>query len=215
MSALGLLAVLAAFLFVGYKLVAWTGRAFGGPASWLVLLGLLAAPFVDAMVGRRHLATLCERGNQITILDRVKGVDGIGLDYVVFSDSPSYWGYKYVEGGFVYRASHMIERVEGDADGKGAVEKKVTPRSRYWLTDDRREESFYYRSQRSKVIDRQTGQEIAHVDWYWFRGGWAERIPMAMSGAGPGPVADCSGIGTQRPALLLKMLHASAEPAPR
>jgi hypothetical protein len=83
------------------------------------------------------------------------------------------------------------------------------------LTDDPREESFYFWSQRSKVVDRQTGQEIAHVDWYWFRGGWAERIPMAMSGAGPGPVADCFGTDTRRLDLKRKMLHSSAEPAPR
>lgn len=215
MGGLALLTVLAVLLFVGYKLVVWTGEEFGRLASWLVLLGLLAALLVDAIVGRHHFAALCERGSQLAVLHRVANVDGIGVDRNVSPESPGYFGYKYVEGGFAYKGPDRIQRVEGDADGKGVVEKGVTARSRYLLTSEPMQKTYYFLSQRFKVVDRQTRQEMAHHDWYWFRGGWAERIPMLFSGAGPVPVAECPGGTLGRTALTRKMLHTSVEPTAR
>lgn len=211
MGGLGLLFLFGAYIALGVKLVSAARRASFTLAAF-VGLTFIAAPLVDAFLGRLALERICSSEAVISIAKRVTEVEGIGVDYGVFEDSPTYYGYNYVEGGFASKASWMFERAQFSQEtGKVVVEKKVEPRSRYLLTEGPRQDSFYFYRTRNSIYDRLQREEMASFTWVEFRGGWAERIGMNFSGAGPSPVAQCGSREAKR-MKETKMLHETLQP---
>ncbi len=211
MGGLGLILLLAAYITLGVKLVIATRRA-SLILSGVVGLAFFAAPLIDAFLGRAALERICTDEGKVTVAKKVKDVEGIGVDYGVFEDSPKYYGYSYIEGGFAYGASWMLKRAEFSADrGEVIISKKVEPRSIYLLREGPRQDSFYFYRTRFSVYDRAAQEEMASFTWVAFRGGWAERIPMYFSGSGPGPVAQC-GSSEARRIKTLAMLHETLQP---
>jgi hypothetical protein len=150
----------------------------------------------------------------VVVLESIQGVEGIGVGYGVYPSSPSYYGYQFVEGGYAYKNSPwMFERAEPDpVSGQVQIKKKVIPKASYLLWDGPRQDSSYFFKTRTSVYEISTSREIASFDWFEFRGGWAERVVMAFSDAGPGAAASC-GTLKDKHEKTISMLHATLRPA--
>jgi hypothetical protein len=160
------------------------------------------------------LKAKCIQEGSVVVNESIPEVKGIGVGRGVYPDSPAYYGYQYVEGGHAYKdAPWMIERAELDpVSGQSQVRKKVTPEAVYVLVEGPRQDSAYFFRTRTTVNERSTGREIASFGWFAFRGGWAERVMMAFSDAGPGEAASC-GNSKDKHEKTIAMLHSALRPA--
>lgn len=214
MGGLGLLIVLIAYVWLAIATGRWAYRNLPRLAALAISLLLLILPFVDAVAGRMVLKAKCNQQGSVNVLKSVSGVEGIGVGYGVFPDSPSYYGYQFIEGGYAYKdAPWMLERAELDpVSGKTKIAKKVLPKASYLLLESPRQDSMYFFQTRTGVSERSSGREIASFDWFDFRGGWAERLVMAFSDAGPGAAASC-GNGKYKHERTIALLHTALRPA--
>lgn len=214
MGGLGLLLVFVAYIWLASAIGKWAHRNLPILAALAVSLLLVTLPFVDAVAGRAVLKSKCSQQGSVAVLESIQGVEGIGVGYGVFPDSPSYYGYQFVEGGYAYKdAPWMFERAEPDpVSGQVQIKKKVVPKASYSLQDGPRQDSTYFFKTRTSVNEISTGREIASFDWFAFRGGWAERVMMAFSDAGPGQAASC-GTSKDKHEKTISMLHATLRPA--
>lgn len=214
MGGLGLLIVLIAYIWLAIAIGSWAARNLPRLAALAVSLLLVALPFVDAVAGRIVLKAKCNQQGSVVVLDSISGVEGIGVGYGVFSESPSYYGYHFVEGGYAYKdAPWMFERAELDpVSGKVKIAEQVLPKAKYLLLEGPRQDSMYFFQTRTSVNEKTSGRGIASFDWFAFRGGWAERVAMAFSGAGPGEAASC-GTMKDKHEKTIAMLHAALRPA--
>lgn len=214
MGGLGLLIVLIAYVWLAIATCRWAYRKLTRLAALIVSLTLLTLPFVDAVAGRMMLKAKCKQHGSVVVLESISGVEGLGIGYGVFADSPSYYGYQFVEGGYAYKdAPWMFERAEYDpTSGKVQIGKRVTPKASYLLLEGPRQDSVYFFQTRTSVREIASGREIASFKWFAFRGGWAERVMMSFSDAGPGEVASC-GNWKDKHEKTIAMLHASLRPA--
>lgn len=214
MGGFGLLISLIAYIGLAIAAGRWAYRNLPRLAALTVSLLLVTLPFVDAVAGRMVLKAKCNQQGSVVVLEQIPGVEGIGVGYGVFPDSPSYYGYQFVEGGYAYGdAPWMFERAELDPiSGQVQISKNVVPKANYVLLEGRRQDSTYFFQTRISVTEKSTGREIASFDWFSFRGGWAERVAMAFSDAGPGEAASC-GNWKDKQEKSVAMLHATLQPA--
>lgn len=171
----------------------------------------LALPVADAVAGRRWLREKCSTEGVIQVKERLPAVGGIAVEGGVFADSPSYYGYSWIE--TMPTAAGLVDRATAAPGGGGAIEKAVTPKAFVRLSEADHAESVYFRTRRISVWDtRGSWQEIARLDWIDFKGGLAERMLLAFSDAGPpSSVAACGSFDDKR-RRIRSLLHASAQP---
>lgn len=214
MGGLGLLIVLIAYIWLAFATCRWAYRNLPRVTALTVSLVLMILPFVDAVAGRMILKAKCKQQGSVVVLESISGVEGLGVGYGAFTDSPSYYGYQFIEGGYAYKdAPWMFERAEYDpVSGKVQIAKNVIPKASYLLLEGPRQDSMYFIQTRTSVRERTNGREIASFDWFAFRGGWAERVMMAFSDAGPGEAASC-GNWKDKHEKTIAMLHAALRPA--
>jgi hypothetical protein len=195
-AGIGLLLIFAALVFVAVFVLRISFKVLPRSLALVAAAIVVALPFADALLGRRYLESKCEQLGRVLVKKSVDGVEGIYHYYGPFPDSPKYYGYKVIEGGaYDIRGVEDIPRYSGLVDrateGVKVVEKRVPSKTLYEIVEEPRQDSFYFFSVRTVVRERATLAELATYTWFYFRGGWLERIPMALSGAGPGPVASC------------------------
>jgi hypothetical protein len=214
MGGLGLLIVLIGYIWLAIAIGRWAARSLPRLAALTVSLLLVILPFVDAVAGRIVLKTKCNQRGSVIVLDSIAEVEGIGVGYGVFSDSPSYYGYQFVEGGYAYKdAPWMFERAELDpVSGKVQIAEQVLPKAKYLLLESPRQDSMYFFQTRTSVNEKTSGRRIASFDWFAFRGGWVERVAMAFAGAGSGKAASCGNVKDKHEKTIA-MLHAVLRPA--
>ena len=200
-----MLLLLALYLVGAGLVVSLTWRRLGALLGAVTLLVVITAPFADGLAGRFLLKAKCERDTQVKPTRVIPNVEGIYTRSGIYRDSPTYYGYKYVEGRS--RADGLVTRA---VDGN--VEKDVQPKAQFELWQGPRMDSFWFYSSRYAVRARNTGEELAGFTWHRFRGGWPERIGMALSDAGPGTVAECGDPDVKR-RKILELLHTTLQPA--
>jgi hypothetical protein len=218
---MGGLAVL--LFFVGYVvwgifivLIGWRYRSWLGGA--LAALIVIALPFTDALIGRAILKGMCAKSGNVSSPDKVVEIKCLGVQYGVYKDSPAYYGFRCIEGGHTDKSSLMYERAEVGEDGTTVeIRKNVQPTARYVLHRTASLEGpyapFYFFRERTTIREIETGRELAGYDWFLFRGGWAERLLMSFSDAGPSPVAQCGSLEDEK-ALTMKLLRSALRQAP-
>ena len=205
MGGLAVLLLLALYVAAAGFVVRLAWRRLGALLGAAALLVVITLPFADALAGRALLKTKCERDTQVTPVRVVPNVEGIYTKGRPFKDSPTYYGYKYVEGS--RSSGGPVDRAED-----GGVAWDVQPRAQFELWEGSREDSYWFYSYRYAVRVQNTREELASVTWHTFRGGWPERILMGLSDAGPGTVAEC-GDPSAKKRKLLELLHRTLQPA--
>lgn len=211
MSGIGLLLIFGIFIWFAIFLVNFAFKQFPKKYSFLVLALIIASPFADAFFGRKYLDVKCADLSAVTVERVINNVEGIYYHYASSKGSPNYFGYKFVEGGGSFSGLDQKEFLVNRTWRTGESESRVPAKALYEIFEEPRKDSFYYYSVRTVVRERVTQKEIANYTWISFRGGWAERIPMALSGAGPGPVASC-GNSEQKHQRDIEALHRSLIP---
>lgn len=220
MAGLGLLFLLIASIWLSTKLVHYVWGKFNRLTAIMATIAILAFPFLDAVIGRAVLKKTCDEGVHIVVKRTIPNVEAIFLSGGVTDDSPSYYGYKIVEHKGFYgrrRNTHnvlLVRRATESGDPKHAtIEKKAAPVARYGLWSEAGPKTFWLYSVRYSVNNRAKNYEVGSVIWYSFRGGWAERVLMAFSSAGPSSsVASCGTTG-QMLQKRIELLHATLQPA--
>lgn len=210
MGGLGILVLLVGYICLGWLIVhsVWhTGRRRRAVGF---LVTIAALPFADAVAGRLYLRAQCDDPTRVVINRTINDVDGIYVHSGQFDDSPDYYGYSWVAG-----TNGTFERRALRApDGYAA---HYPPRFPYELIEEPRQESVAYYQTRKVIRVRESGEELAIIKRISFRGGWAERIAMAFSDAGPRIVAECGSYDELYKELLdvlHKTLRPSAHPQP-
>jgi hypothetical protein len=216
MAGIGLLLIMAGLLFFAALFIKLGFKLLPRPLANLIPVLIIFLLFIDALIGRLYLASQCEFEGQIVLKRSLIGVEGIYYRYGPFTDSPKYYGYSFVEGGtYNIRGVEDLPRYKGLVDrataGATKREKRVVSKSLYEILEEPRRDSFYYYSVRTVIRERATLDELASYTWFQFRGGWLERIPMALSGAGPSPVASC-GNSREKHLKDVDALHRALEP---
>jgi hypothetical protein len=207
MGGLGLLILLCGYIWLVFRLIRAVKQAYSNFVVVAIALLVIALPFVDAIVGRIALHNKCEAEGQIIINEKVQNVEGIGVQYGVFKDSPAYYGYQYIEGGFVYNSPWMLERAQLDGSANEVViEKNIQPKAKYLLHEGLRQDSAYFYKTRISIREIATNRELSGFNWFAFRGGLVERVAMAFSDAGPSGVATC-GSSENMKDKEMEMLH--------
>lgn len=214
MAGIGLLILMFLYVFFALKIFNFTRNKISLTASLFISLAFICLPFTDAYLGRIVLKNACNAESEISVFKKVSNVEGIGIDYEVSNESPRYYGYNYVEGGFAYNAPWMIKRAEfWENTGEVIIQNQADPKSIYRLKERSLKESFYFYRTRISVVDLIDKNEIAGFTVVSFKGGWAERVLMAFSGAGPSSVAGCDNSQIQE-SKKVSMLHAALQPSP-
>ena len=215
MGGLGLLILLIGYIWLAKVAIKWAYHHLPRMAALALLLLLVTLPFIDAIAGRIILKAKCNQQGDVVVLKSIADVEGIGIARSVLESSPSYYGYQYVEGGYAYTdAPWMFQRAEIDpASGQVQVIEKISPKARYLLLEGPRQDSAYFYQTRTTISDKLTDQVLASMDWFAFRGGWAERVMMAFSDAGPSQVAACGNF-EDKDKKIIAMLHSTLQPKP-
>ena len=209
MGGLGLLVLLIGYLWVSIGLTRAAARSLSVPAGTAVGLLLLCLPFVDALAGRALLRSKCASEGGVVISERATGVEGIATS-AVFDDSPSYYGYRWVES-FPSSSSGLVDRATLNGSEKAEIEKNVQPKAQFQIHEGDRQDSAYFYTTRTSVRKADTSQEMSHFDWFEFRGGWAENIAMSLSDAGPSVVAQCGDFRSKHDKVK-ELLHTTVQP---
>lgn len=210
--------LIAAYCWVAWKTFAIVDR-YKPRLAFALLVVFIAAPLVDAIGGRVVLHSRCEKESGVVVEQRIQNVEGIRVDSGVYETSPIDWGYNFVESagdrGLDRNLAGLVTRATRTADPKKAsLEKNVPPQASYALLDTETSSKYFFH-QHLAVVQVDTRREIAHFNWYRFRGGWAERLVGQFSDAGgAASVQDCSDepIASYRRAK--EMVSAALEPAP-
>ncbi|MDT7519772.1 hypothetical protein RAE19_13805 [Rhodoferax sp. TBRC 17660] len=187
----------------GWKIGSWKGMSLAA----VLVIGL---PIFDAQLGRAILQRKCDTDGKITVIESISNVEGFGVLHGVFPDSPKYYGYRYVEGGYAYQQHERV--VLADDGGIGTVVKGVTPIAEYLLRERAGRDTAYFSRQRISVIELNTGRELGGYDSIHFRGGWVERVLGALSDSGSTKGASCGDFSTQE-AKKMKLLHSVLQPS--
>jgi hypothetical protein len=216
MAGIGLLFIYAALVFLAVFALRLAFKILPRLLALVVAAFIVSLPFVDASLGRRYLEAECEQLGRVQVKKTVDGVEGIYNFYGPYADSPKYYGYKIVEGGaYNIRGIEDIPKYSGLVDrateGVKVVEKHVPSKTLYEIVDEPRKDSFYFYSVRTVVRERATLEEMAAFTWFYFRGGWLERIPMALSDAGGGIAASC-GNTQEKHRREVEALHLTLKP---
>jgi hypothetical protein len=219
MAGVALLLLFAAYVAGGIKIVSCAWRTGSSRAVTIALAGVLLLPSADAIVGRQFFHNYCRTQGQLMIRDAVKGVDGIAVQSGVFKDSPTYYGYGYVEGGYSpvnYRdrsAPWMFERAEV-VRGQVEIVRPVVPKAKYMLHQGLLEQSFYFNRSRVSVIEISTGRELGGFTKVGFRGGWAEKVIGAFASSGPQNSANCPSDFKVERSMTQQLLRSTLVPTP-
>jgi hypothetical protein len=216
---MGGLAVL--ILLVAYPLLSlivvitvWSQLSWRAGTATLALLCLL--PVADAMIGRHAFDRYCAIEGKVVISQSIKGVDGIGVEHGVFKDSPAYYGYQFVEGGYVHnfeRSPWMYARAELSASNEAVIVRDIVPRAQYLLREGPLQQSFYFNRSRVSINEIKSGKELAGFTRVGFRGGWAEKVIFGLSSSGPQNRLNCPEGHPELRAKKQQMLHATLVPA--
>lgn len=210
MIILGLLILFCAYIVLAIAITNSAARLLPRPASTIVAVLFVCLPFADALAGRALLRSRCASDGKIVIKEKVSGAEGIADDLdTVFEDSPSYYGYRWIESSPHF--SGMVDRAISTGDRKAVIEKNVEPKAKYRLHTGYRQDSLYFFKTRISVRTTDTGHELSRFDWFEFRGGWVEYIFMLLTDAGPRPVAECGNFDV-RHRKEIELLHATVPP---
>lgn len=215
-----------AYLALTITIVANVWTRLNSLLAIAILVFAVTIPFIDAKIGRMQLISKCKQDNQITLKRSIPNVEGIYIQYKPFEDSPKYFGYKFIEGSGIHTDSispaELIRLFGGrytgfpvrraTAEGSQVIiEKEVESKSLYEILEEPRQDTYWYYSVRNVVRVRATKEELASFTWHSFRGGWAERIGMAFSDAGPRSVADCGNYDFKHKKVR-ELLHTALQP---
>lgn len=214
MGGIGLLIFVILYIWFAIALGKWAHRNLSPRPALAVSILMVILPFVDAIAGRIVLKEKCNQQGSV-VLESIQEVKGIGVQGRVYPGAPSYYGYQFVEGGYPYSGHNTpkrLERAEIDpASGVFQVVQDVEPKALYLLIEGDRQDSAYFFQTRTSVKERLTSREIASFNWFAFRGGWAERVAMALSDAGPGTVSSCGDVKDKRE-MTITLLHSALPP---
>jgi hypothetical protein len=214
MGGIGILIIFCGYVWLSIFLVRTVHRWQSVPKTVAAALLIIMLPFVDAVAGRALLRHKCEADGQIIIKESIPDIEGIALQYGVSESDPSHYGYNYIEGGLIYKSPWMLDRIKSDGMGNVSnIEKNIELKSKYMLDEKSLEDSTYFYKKRISVKEIRSGRELSGFNWYRFHGGWAERILMAFSDAGPSSVAEC-GKTDEQLNKELALLHKTLIPAP-
>ncbi len=212
MGGLGILFLLIAYVWLNIKLVRYVWKNLSKPTATIATLVTLAFPFADSMIGRADLKAKCEEGSRIVVKRSIPNIEAIFLDGGITDDSPSYYGYKIIEDKG-YWPDQGVRRATESGDPKSAIiEKNAEKIAIYGLQTEGLPKTFWLNAERYSINNRAKTDELGSFIWYSFRGGWAERVVMAFSDAGPSRVAEC-GDTTAELQKIKELLHATLQPA--
>lgn len=185
MIAFSLLLGLCVYVLAAWGITSAVRKIFSARIAAVIGWIFFALPVLDALIGHAALEVLCRTEGKIFVHQAVPGVTGIGVESSVDANSPTYYGVQYIEGDLAAPNKHQLTRITLAQDGLSYKrEFPVSAQSAFLLKNKYWETSAYFHRQRTIVIDRKTGQEIAGFTWFWFRGGWAERI-LFLGSTGP------------------------------
>lgn len=216
MGGLAVLFMLCGYIFIAIFAIKGARKKVWSP---LVPVFVIAFPFADALVGRAVLQARCDAPSAMVIARTVKNVDGISIEQGPFEDSPTYYGYEFVEG--ARRRSNntwdgivLVSRATAISGGKSVTEDRVPSKALYEVVEERSRSGFYFGKSQTIVRAIETKEEMARLDWWGFNGGWAEQAALIFSDSGPGEVASC-GDFREKHKRMVEILHKSLQPAPR
>jgi len=185
MIALSLLLVLCTYMLVAWGITSFVRKVSSRRVAVVFGWALFALPVFDALIGHTALEVLCRTEGKIFVHQVVLGVTGIGVESSVDANSPAYYGVQVVEGDLATSNQRQLTRITLAQDGLSYKrEFPVSAESAFLLKNTYWETSAYFHRQRTIVIDRKTGREMAGFTWFWFRGGWAERV-LFLGSTGP------------------------------
>jgi hypothetical protein len=186
MGGIGLIVVVALYVFIAYKIVEAVER------KWLkamMMVSALLIPTADAIYGRIKLKHMCEAEAGLKVYRVVGHVDGF-MAGTAFSD---YWvkehGYLFAEDKPLYGTK--TSRYTLESSGEIKVEKDVLPKSQYRLRQNDFGEKEAYGHSQYLIEEIPSGEILATDTQVTFHGGWAERFLAKFSDAGGGNVAWC------------------------
>jgi hypothetical protein len=176
-------------------------------AAVAVFLSLVSLPFLDAIAGRIYLTRKCATEGAISVTRIAKDVHGIRLNGLVSVQDAKKYGYNYIESAEDWRDGLVSRATAGP--GHERVETNVRPQAQLELTSGTRQKGLVLDTVRISVREVSTGYELGGYSDFYFNGGWAERLVMMFTDAGPGIVDSCRFPHTRR----RELLHRVAEPA--
>ena len=220
MAGLAVLVFIVGYVVISAIVVVWVWSRRSWRAGVLALAAAVALPSVDAALGRQAFDHYCKTEGKVVIAATVSDVDGIGVTGGVFPDSPAYYGYRFVEGGYGHdlkEAPWMLQRVEVADSGETIMVKSdglkgIEPKARYVLREGPLRQSFYFNSSRVSVKELSSGRELAGFDRVGFRGGWAEQFVFAFADSGPSNRLNCPEKFEDLKRKTHDMLHATLAP---
>lgn len=185
MIALSLLLGLCVYILVAWRVTSGIRKISSCRVAVIAGCTFFALPVLDALIGHAALEVLCRTEGEIFVHQIIPGVTGIGVESSVNANSPTNYGVQYIEGDLAASNKHQLTRITLAQDGLSYTrEFPVSAKSTYLLKNQYWETSAYFHRQRTIVVNRTTGQEVAGFTWFWFRGGWAERV-LFLGGTGP------------------------------
>ncbi len=192
MGGLAVLFLLVAYLWIGFVIVRSYWRSKRRISAFVSLVVVVALPIADALAGRAYLSSICSTPSRSTTIRTVKDVETLYVHQHVFKGSAQYYGYLFVVGndGSV---SHNFP-----LESESTSPRRIPAVALYELVTEPRRDSFLFYTVREVIRVRANGEILATIEWPSFRGGWAERIAMAFSDAGPGTVASCGSFNDQK-----------------
>jgi hypothetical protein len=179
---LALLFVVGLYLAIGVWIVVKS------PGWWrlVALLAMILIPTADALWGRYvTLPRLCKDAG-LKVFAKASSADGLML-----STADEYWltkhGFPFVEGvdgaGRVYRRTLV--------NGQPVLEQDVRPKARYAVKMTVVDADGLYPGARIELTERPSGELVARLAGFAFRGGWAERMLASFSDSGSANVKRC------------------------
>lgn len=183
MGGLGVLAVIALYIFIAYVVVKSAKHRW---QKAVAVVAVLLIPTADAIYGRIELKHLCEAEAGLKVYRVAEHVEGFMASTADESWIKQY-GYQFSEGERAAKKFYRITR----QDGQIIVEEGVVPKSQYRLRSDDFGEQEIYGHSRYLIEDITTKEILATDTQVTYHGGWAERLLAMFSDAGPGNVAWC------------------------
>lgn len=220
MAGIAVLFILVVYVAAAIAAVSLSWRRTSWKTGLAVLAVVVILPTADALIGRELFDHYCQTEGQLVIRERVNDVEGIAVQGGVYKDSPAYYGYRYVEGGYSYvryqdkSASWMFERAEVSGTGEPTIVKTTNLQAKYILHQGLSVQSSYFNRSRVSVKEIDSGRELGGFTNIGFRGGWAEQTIFGFASSGPKNRLNCPRDYPERRAMTQKLLHSTLVPAP-
>lgn len=169
-------------MFVAYRRMVKRGRSLAVRLGVVLLIGFIvwAIPYGDHTLGKLEFESLCKKegGEHITRT----ATDVEGFMWSLFEQpagNPRELGYQFVEG--KVNQNGLTSRLSATPDSSYVMEKNVTPISRYVFNLSRTTENTQIERVTDTIVDRVTGEELAHRTEFLHRGGWLMRSLASMN----------------------------------